>query len=69
MMEATVTELRSALNEYAQVVGVFGAEIEARGNLRSLRASKTTWVGKEENDLRFAIDRALRGEWNHEDQS
>lgn len=65
-MEATIAELRTALSEYAQVIGVFGAEVEARETLIRLRSLKTTWVGKDENDLRFAIDRALRGELDPE---
>lgn len=55
----TYEELRSALNDYAICTGVLGAEIEARNQLISLRSKKTTWVGKEENDLRFAIDNAI----------
>ena len=57
--QPTYEELRSAFNDYATCIGVFGAEIEARNKLISLRSKKTTWIGKEENDLRFAIDNAI----------
>ena len=35
---------------------------ETLSALRNLRNAKHTWVGKEENDLRFALDSYLRGD-------
>ena len=59
MTQPTYEELRAALEDLAQVIGIIGAESEARTKLYELRKQKTTWVGPAENDLRFAINSAL----------
>ena len=58
--EPTYEELRAALNNLAQCVGIAGSEAEARMQLRTLRERKFTWYGAKENELRYAIDMALK---------
>ena len=58
-MQPSTAELETALSNLASLQGVRGAQIEARQRLLELRQAKCTWVGKRENDLRFAIDKAL----------
>ena len=57
--QPTYDELAVALGNLAQVLGIVGAEADAREALRALRVLKTTWVGEAENKLRFAIINAL----------
>ena len=57
--QPNISEIIVALNELAIVFDIPGARGLALQDLIRLRKAKTTWVGKEENDLRFSIDSAL----------
>lgn len=59
--QPTYALLRAAFSDAIECAEIIGAGFEKRVALKALRDQKTTWVGKEENDLRFAIDRFLRG--------
>ena len=53
--QPTTQELNSALNQVFSAVNKTSATAE----LRILRSRKHTWVGDEENKLRFTIDDVL----------
>lgn len=57
--EPTYDDLVRAWGAASECAGVGGSGAETLGELRRLRDLKTTWFGKEENDLRFALDRYL----------
>lgn len=57
-----IDKIKAAINDLSQCIGIVGAEQECMQKLRDLRFAKTTWVGKEENDIRFVVDRILCGD-------
>lgn len=59
MNQPTFNELNAAVNDVFQVIDIPGSRMSAIIALAELRNKKTTWVGKNENDLRFAIDKLL----------
>ena len=58
----TLAQLQSAFNNacLAAAMNFPGGHAEKLVELRRLRNSKWTWVGTEENALRFEIDKYLR---------
>ena len=54
--QPTYDELQAAWTEAIHAHGIPGANAEAMQRLISLRNKKTTWLGKQENDLRYALD-------------
>lgn len=58
--QPTIDELKAAVDNLSQCLGIAGSQSEAMQHLSALRNRKTTWCGKEENELRFIIDIALR---------
>ncbi len=58
--EPTLQELHSAWTSALETEDIPGARADSLRALQTLRNQKATWVGKEENDLRFALDRYLR---------
>jgi hypothetical protein len=61
MKEPTIDELQHAWTEAIYAEDIPGARAETRQKLTELRHAKTTWVGVDENRLRFALDDYLRG--------
>lgn len=57
--QPTYEALSMAWTHAIECEGIPGARAETRLQLATLRDRKTTWSGKAENDLRFAIDRYL----------
>lgn len=62
MKQPTIEEIKSAWNEFFQVIDIAGARSDALRNLIDLRKAKTTWIGAEENDFMFKINQFL-DEW------
>ena len=59
MQQPTIQELQTAWTICIELEGIAGAQSQAKIDLRRIRDRKHTWVGKQENELRFAIDRYL----------
>lgn len=57
MEQPTISEINAAINEYFEVFDIVGSRSAALQNAVALRKAKTTWVGKEEHDFMFKIDR------------
>lgn len=57
--QSTIDDLQQAWTRAIEAESIPGARSEYMYELQRLRDSKTTWVGKEENELRFALDRYL----------
>ena len=57
--QPTIEELNAAWTRAIECADIPGARAESMGELKRLRNLKTTWVGREENDLRFALIRYL----------
>ena len=57
--QPTVSQIVAAVTELSIVFNIPGARSEALRDLLALRKAKTTWVGKEENDLRLKLDAVL----------
>ena len=53
-------DLLRAWNEAIVCADIGGSRAETMQELIALRERKTTWFGKEENDLRLALDAYLR---------
>lgn len=60
--QPTIEELRRAWTDAIYGKDIPGYRTESHQILLDLRNKKHTWVGKEENDLRFALDNYLRGD-------
>lgn len=56
---ATIEELKTLITEASIVIDIPGARSVAIQALVHARKSKSTWLGREENDLRFQLDRML----------
>jgi hypothetical protein len=61
MDQPTIQEIQTAWTICIELEGIAGSQSQAKVDLKRIRDRKTTWVGKEENNLRFAIDRYLDG--------
>lgn len=59
-MQPTADEINRAWTVAIECEGIGGARAESVGELLKLRRAKTTWVGPDENKLRFALDDYLR---------
>lgn len=57
--QPTIQEIQSAWTDALNYQDIIGAKGETREELIRLRKAKHTWVGKDENDLRFALDAYL----------
>jgi hypothetical protein len=62
--QPTVSQLKQALSEVYACAGFRPSQAAAIADLRVLREKKHTWVGAEENELRFLLDDVLY-EFNH----
>ena len=60
--QPTADEIRIAFGIAIELEGIAGAQSQAKVDLKRIRDRKTTWVGVDENRLRFAVDKYLRGE-------
>lgn len=60
--QPTVEQLQRAWTRAIEMEEIPGARGETWQKLFLLREAKHTWVGKEENDLRFSLDSYLRGD-------
>ena len=58
--QPTYEDLMRAWNSAIVCQDIGGSRAETMQELIALRERKTTWVGKEENNLRFALDAYLR---------
>lgn len=61
MNQPSIKDLQKAWTWAIECEDIPGARAESRMELQRLRDLKTTWVGKQENDLRFALDNYLAG--------
>ena len=61
MGEPTYDDLQTEWNRAIQAEGIPGAHADALQSLQRLRDAKSTWFGERENNLRFALDKYLRG--------
>lgn len=59
-MQPTADEISQAWTLAIECDGIAGARAAAQAELIRLRNLKTTWVGPEENKLRFALNDYLR---------
>jgi hypothetical protein len=57
--QPTLQELHTAWTDAINCESIGGARAETRQRLQELRNAKHTWVGAEENKLRFALDAYL----------
>ena len=62
MEQPTIQELQTAWTIAIELEGIAGAQSQAKIDLKRIRDRKHTWVGEQENKLRFALDRYLMGE-------
>lgn len=60
MNQPTYDDLVRAWNAAIVCQDIGGSRAETMQELITLREKKTTWLGKEENDLRLALDAYLR---------
>ena len=58
--QPTYDDLMRAWNAAIVCADIGGSRAETLGELIAMRERKTTWFGKEENDLRPALDAYLR---------
>lgn len=57
--QPTASQIVAQITELSIVFDIPGARAEAMRELLALRKAKTTWVGKEENELRYKLDSIL----------
>ncbi len=58
--EPSIDDVVSAWNAAIECEGIGGSRSETMQQLIEIRDKKTTWFGKFENDMRFAIDNYIR---------
>lgn len=58
--QPSIDDVMRAWNAAIQCEGIGGARAETMMELIYIRNRKTTWLGKYENDMRFAIDNYIR---------
>jgi hypothetical protein len=58
--EPHIDDVVRAWNAAIQCEGIGGSRAETMQELIAIRNRKTTWFGKYENDMRFAIDNYIR---------